>query len=52
MGIGRMVMVFTPAMAVVSMAVLAVAVVPMGNGDAIGLAGTGALELTEGAALD
>ena len=32
--------------------VVMVVVMPQGDGDAVGLAGTGALELTEGAALD
>jgi len=37
---------------IVGMVVVVMVVMPQGDGDAVGLAGTGALELTEGAALD
>ena len=51
-GVGVPVIVAVIVAVIVGMIVVVMVVMPQGDGDAVGLAGTGALELTEGAALD
>ena len=51
-GVGVPVIVPVVMAVIVGMVVVVMVVMPQGDGDAVGLAGPGALELTEGAALD